>query len=479
MNWDEGPDVGGPCGHYRQSGRLSIYDEHVNRLVEEGKAYRCFCTPEELQEHDLAVHRGEAARRTTNPCAHMSADESEERAFKGEKYAIMFRSSSTPVQIEDIVYNRFRNAKPEAEFIIRKRDGFPTYHLANVVDDHLMNITHVIRGAEWLISTPRHVDLYNAFGWQPPQFAHVGLLVDQKRQKLSKRDLAITMDYYKDNRIIPDALLNFAVLLGWAPKDRTEGEFMTLEDMVRKFHLKFTKGDIMVTMAKLEFLREKHGAHLAEQYPQNEVKVQEFILDPLADAIHDFTSQNPAALRENLGLQPDEPILKMTTRTAAAYDPDTHRITQPEYFFSAMRFTKSLAWKPATFVSDYVWLLWEVPRSLLIRCMKDMAETYSGLTIEDVDYTPLGVMEFVQKKLVSIPEDEWRVEDLRDVIKDMDKLVTRRGKKDNIYTPIQWALIAGRNGPAVWEQMVFLGRKETMRRMDLAVEVAREFEGKP
>lgn len=449
-------------------------------MLKEGKAYRCFCAKEQLHEYDKAGFRGPAEQRASNPCIHISPEESEERASKGETYAVIFKSSATPVQVKDMVYREFRNAKPEAEFVIRKQDGFPTYHLANVVDDHLMKVTHVIRGAEWLISTPRHVDLYNAFGWEPPQFAHVGLLVDTERQKLSKRHQGVTMDWYKERKIVPDALLNFAALLGWAPKDRTQSEFMTLEDMVRKFHLKFTKGDIMVTMPKLDFLREKHGAHLVEQEPRDDAKVQEYVTRPLIRAINKFTSHGEVATRENFGLEPDEPLPSMTALTAAAYDQERRTITDPAYFLQAMRFTKSVAWKPKTFLSDYKWLLWQVPEEVLVRTMREIAKTYKGLTIYMTSYDPVGVLEFIQHRLENIRPGAWTVEDLKAVLKNLDKGVQRnieaKGKanKDNIYAPLQWALLAGHNGPAVWEQMVFLGREETTRRIKLATEVARK-----
>jgi glutamyl-tRNA synthetase len=449
-------------------------------LLKEGKAYRCFCAKEQLHEFDKSGSHIPAEQRASNPCIHISPEESEERASKGETHAVIFKASATPVKVKDMVYREFRNAKPEFEFVIRKQDGFPTYHLANVVDDHLMKITHVIRGAEWLISTPRHVDLYNAFGWEPPRFAHVGLLVDAERQKLSKRHQGVTMDWYKERKIAPDALLNFAALLGWAPRDRTDSEFMTLEDMVRKFHLKFTKGDIMVTMPKLDFLREKHGVHLVEQEPRDDAKVREYVTRPLIKAINKFTSHGESATRENFGLEPDEPLPNMTALAAAAFNPHTGIINDDMYFFKAMRFTKVVAWEPKLFLSDYKWLLWQVPEEVLVRTWREISKTYKGLTIYKTSYDPVGVLEFIQHRLENMHPEAWTIEDLKAVIKRLDKHVERniedkgKGNKDNIYTPLQWALIAGHNGPAVWEQMVFLGRAETTRRIKLATEVARK-----
>lgn len=232
LTWDEGPDVGGPFGPYRQSERLSLYDEHSDRLIEEGKAYRCFCPPDELAAHKLA-HRDHNSPPPPNPCIHISAEESSERAAKGESHCVVFKASPEPTEIQDIVYGSFKRKLPESDFILRKTDGFPTYHFANVVDDHAMKITHVIRGAEWLVSTPKHVELYKALQWEPPAFAHVGLLVDPQRQKLSKRALGADLSSYKQERIIPSALLNFVALLGWSP-GTIEDEVLSLEEMVEK-----------------------------------------------------------------------------------------------------------------------------------------------------------------------------------------------------------------------------------------------------
>lgn len=168
-----------------------------------------------------------------NPCFHISAEEAAERAAKGDRHCVVFKTSPTPTEIQDLVYGSFKSKLRENDFILRKTDGFPTYHFANVVDDHAMEITHVIRGAEWLVSTPKHVELYKALQWEPPAFAHVGLLVDAKRQKLSKRALGANLSSYRQEKIIPAALLNFAALLGWSP-GAVENEFLTLQDMVHK-----------------------------------------------------------------------------------------------------------------------------------------------------------------------------------------------------------------------------------------------------
>lgn len=235
LTWDEGPNIGGPYGPYRQSERLDIYNGYAEKLVRERKAYRCFCDPAEMDtflRSQADIDSPISAR--PNPCIALTLAESEERAARGDQHAIMFKTSATPHTVKDIVYGHFRKRLPEPHFVIRKRDGFPTYHFANVVDDHLMGITHVVRGAEWLVSTPKHAQLYAALGWNEPRFAHVGLLVDEQGQKLSKRAPGVGISWYRDQDIFPTALLNFAVLLGWHPTSTRKSEEMTLQEMIEE-----------------------------------------------------------------------------------------------------------------------------------------------------------------------------------------------------------------------------------------------------
>ena len=237
LNWDEGPDKGGPFGSYKQSERLDLYRQHVDMLLEKDRAFRCFCSKEDLKfDLEQATSSGAVAH-YPGTCMGISKSESDRRAANGEPHVVRFKTSEVPVSAPDLVYGAYKKAEREDNFIIMKSDGFPTYHFANVVDDHFMKITHIIRGAEWLISTPKHIELYNAFGWQTPNFAHVGLLVDHQRQKLSKRDIEnIGISVFRDANIMPEALLNFSVLLGWDPSLQNKPHLdkrgrMTLEEM--------------------------------------------------------------------------------------------------------------------------------------------------------------------------------------------------------------------------------------------------------
>ena len=188
LSWDEGPDVGGPHGPYRQSERSAIYTTYIDELLARGHAFRCFCTPERLDEMREAQKMAKLPPRYDGRCLAIPASESEARA-KAEPYVVRMRvpDRGTAV-VEDL-----RRGRIEIEWntvdmqILMKSDGLPTYHLANVVDDHLMEITHVIRGEEWVSSAPKHLLLYEYFGWEPPAFLHVPLLRNPDKSKLSKR----------------------------------------------------------------------------------------------------------------------------------------------------------------------------------------------------------------------------------------------------------------------------------------------------
>ncbi|EUC51063.1 hypothetical protein COCMIDRAFT_21458 [Bipolaris oryzae ATCC 44560] len=265
LQWDEGPQVGGPYGPYKQSERSELYRKHAHDLLDSGNAYRCFCSAERLNA--LAQHRHKLGIATDydRTCAPISKEESDDRASKGEAYTIRLKVPEQYPTYKDLIFGTFHPLKRRGHVtetayedpILLKSDGLPTYHLANVVDDHLMKITHVIRGSEWMPSTPKHIAMYEAFGWDPPEFAHVGLLVDEHGNKLSKRNFDTDIAAFKEMQIFPETLTNFAALLGWSHKEKTD--VMDLEALIKNFSLKFTKGNTTVTFGKLHFLQRKHA----------------------------------------------------------------------------------------------------------------------------------------------------------------------------------------------------------------------------
>lgn len=239
LSWDEGPEVGGPQEPYFQSQRLDIYKKYAIELVEKGFAYYCFCTQERLEKLREEQRKEKlAVTKYDKHCLSLTKEEIEKNLKDGVSYVIRLKvPTDTEVEVEDLVLGKLTFPSNDIDDqVLMKSDGFPTYHLAVVVDDHLMNITHILRGREWLPSTPKHVLLYKAFGWTPPKFVHLPLLREvDSTKKLSKRTGSVSaVDFLKDG-YLPEALLNFMMFLGWNPG--TEKEIYSLEKFVKDFSI--------------------------------------------------------------------------------------------------------------------------------------------------------------------------------------------------------------------------------------------------
>lgn len=238
LTWDEGPDVGGPFGPYRQSERFDIYEKYAYELLEKGKAYKCFCTAEELDEmREISAKQG-GRLGYDRRCRNLSTQEIQEKEAAGKPFVIRLKMPLTGECVyEDLIKGRITYPWADVDDqILLKSDRFPTYHLANVVDDHLMQISHVIRGDEWMSSTPKHVYLYEAFGWQPPTFMHMPLLLGKDGKKLSKRKNPTSIFFYRDSGYLPEAFLNFLTLMGYSmPGDR---EIYSLDEIISEFDYK-------------------------------------------------------------------------------------------------------------------------------------------------------------------------------------------------------------------------------------------------
>ncbi|HRW58915.1 MAG TPA: glutamate--tRNA ligase [Chlamydiales bacterium] len=280
IEWDEGPDIGGPFGPYRQSERLEIYHKYANQLLKEGKAYKCFATSEELAEmREMAKTLGKKLgydRRYRN----LSEEEIAQREKEGQSYVIRLK---IPLTGECVFEDQIKGQiiTPWADIddqILIKSDGFPTYHLANVVDDHLMKITHVIRGDEWISSTPKHIFLYDAFGWEKPIFMHMPLLLGEDGRKLSKRRNPTSIFFYQDSGYLPEAMANFLTLMGYSmPNDQ---EIYSLEEIATTFDpSRFGKSGAFFDVHKLDWLN--------QQYIINKLSEDELLLEIKKWALND------------------------------------------------------------------------------------------------------------------------------------------------------------------------------------------------
>ncbi len=256
LSWDEGPDIGGPHGPYRQSERSEIYKKHVRQLLDQGDAFKCFCTPARLEEMRVAQRAAAQPSRYDGLCLTYPPEETARREAAGEPYVVRMKVPDSGVcVVEDV-----RRGKIEFEWravdmqVLMKSDGLPTYHLANVVDDHLMEITHVMRGEEWVSSAPKHVLLYRYFGWEMPKLIHLPLLRNPDKSKLSKRKNPTGILFYQAMGYLPEALLNF---LGLLSNSVVEGqdEMMSLEQMAQRFSVEHIPlGGPVFDVAKLDWL---------------------------------------------------------------------------------------------------------------------------------------------------------------------------------------------------------------------------------
>lgn len=261
IEWDESVDVGGSYGPYRSMERLDIYKKYVDQLLAEGKAYHCYMTEEELEkERQEQLARGETPKYSGRD-RNLTEEQKEAYEREGRKPVVRFRvPDNGTVVVNDIIRGKVTfDLDGIGDFVIVRKDGIPTYNFAVVVDDHLMEISHVIRGEEHLSNTPRQILLYEAFGWDVPQFAHASLIFNEDRQKMSKRDETIIqfVEQYKELGYMPEAIVNFIALLGWSPGG--EEEILTKEQLIEKFSLeRIIKAPAVFDTKKLKWMNNQY-----------------------------------------------------------------------------------------------------------------------------------------------------------------------------------------------------------------------------
>ena len=280
---DEGPQYGGIHGPYRQSERLDIYAQHIRLLLDQGNAYRCFCTSERLEKLRNEQRKKGETPRYDGFCRNLPKSEASQRAESGENFVVRMK---IPEVTETMVLNdlirgivSIETSQSEDQVIV-KSDGFPTYHLAVVIDDYLMKITHVVRGEEWIPSFPKHLLLYRYFGWDPPQFAHLPLILNPDRSKLSKRQGDVAVDDFKNNGFLPESMVNFVAMLGWSPGE--DKELFTLTELIREFSFeRVNKSGAIFDQEKLNWMNQQY--------------IQKLELDDLQQRLKPFINKTPYA----------------------------------------------------------------------------------------------------------------------------------------------------------------------------------------
>ena len=415
LDWDEGPIVGGEYGPYFQSERLDIYREYAERLLKSGHAYRCYCTPEELSEAREAAMKAGKPPGYTGRCRQLSLEMIRAYEAQGRKPALRFKVPEGETVVNDIVRGDvvFQNEHID-DFVILKSDGYPTYNFAVVIDDALMKITDVIRADEHLPNTPKQIMMYKALGFELPRFAHVSMILGKDKTKLSKRHGATSVTQYRDDGYLPEALINYLVLLGWAYD--AEQQIFSREELIQKFTLdKVSKNPAIFDPDKLLWM---NGHYIREQ--DNEVLV-DLAIDHLRKA--GLVSEEPS--NEELSkVRAVVSILKERIRTMGDI------VSQGDFFF-----TDEFA------VDD------EAISKFLTR-----------------DYVPETFEALKARLEAASPFDRQAVEE---VIRGYAKEVGR--KAGEVIHPLRVALTGRSVSPGIFEVMEILGKDACCRRIDSAL----------
>lgn len=415
LDWDEGPIVGGEYGPYFQSERLDIYREYAERLLKSGHAYRCYCTPEELSEAREAAMKAGKPPGYTGRCRQLSLEMIRAYEAQGRKPALRFKVPEGETVVNDIVRGDvvFQNEHID-DFVILKSDGYPTYNFAVVIDDALMKITDVIRADEHLPNTPKQIMMYKALGFELPRFAHVSMILGKDKTKLSKRHGATSVTQYRDDGYLPEALINYLVLLGWAYD--AEQQIFSREELIQKFTLdKVSKNPAIFDPDKLLWM---NGHYIREQ--DNEVLV-DLAIDHLRKA--GLVSEEPS--NEELSkVRAVVSILKERIRTMGDI------VSQGDFFF-----TDEFA------VDD------EAISKFLTR-----------------DYVPETFEALKARLEAASPFNRQAVEE---VIRGYAKEVGR--KAGEVIHPLRVALTGRSVSPGIFEVMEILGKDACCRRIDSAL----------
>jgi glutamyl-tRNA synthetase len=414
LDFDEGPNVGGQFGPYMQSQRLDIYQRHVQELIATGHAYYCFCTPQRLETLKEEQQKQKLPQAKYDKlCLGLSKKEVEERLVCNTPFVVRLNvERDNRIIFDDIVRGRVEfDSNNIDDQVLIKSDGYPTYHLANVVDDHLMQISHVIRGEEWLSSTPKHVLLYDSFKWERPIFAHLPLLLNPDRSKLSKRQGDVAVEDYRSKGFLKDALVNFVALLGWNAGD--DQEFYYMDELIEKFSLeRVNKSGAVFDLEKLSWLNAEHLRKKTDSelliYLKKEILNSQFSTLNLRD---DYLSLVIAAMKERVSFVKEY-------------------LTKSPYFFEA----------PKEYEETAVQKNWNSETAEQLKKLLDAFALLENPTKEDFERT-----------LIKVAED----------------LNVGKGK---LIHPLRLAVSGMSTGPGVFDIVVILGKEEVISRIQTALE---------
>lgn len=409
----------GDFGPYVQSERLEIYKKYAEQLVAEGKAYYCFCEPKRLEEMREQQQKEKKAPMYDRYClTDVSIDEINNKLKENCPATIRLKvPRDEAIVFEDIVRGKVSiSTNTIDDQILLKSDGFPTYHLANVVDDHLMKISQVIRGDEWLPSTPKHILLYRAFGWEIPQFAHLPLLLNLDRSKLSKRQGDVAVEDYIKKGYLKEAIINFVAMLGWNPGEGSTQEIYSMEQLIEKFELsKVHKAGAVFDIKKLDWINSQY--------------IKKLSVEELLENAKPFFEQKEFFIKASDEKKSDEYLKKILSvekeRLAKFSDVGDENI----FFFNDIKVEKDM-------------LRWKT----------------------NADEQTIESLKTSQDVLVSIDENEWTLANIE------AKLLEAAGdKRGDLLWPLRVALTAAQKSPSPFEVSWVLGKTESLKRIEQAL----------
>ncbi|XP_043262896.1 probable glutamate--tRNA ligase, mitochondrial isoform X1 [Colletes gigas] len=417
---DEDPIRGGPSGPYIQSKRLEIYKEQVLKLLSNQSAYYCFCTESRMQLLRREALKCRHVPKYDNRCRHLSKDEVKEKLDKNHPYCIRFKLSSVPEHVDDIIYGKIVHdiAQTEGDPVIIKADGYPTYHFANVVDDHLMEISHVLRGIEWQISTPKHIMMYKAFNWTPPVYGHLPLILNSNGTKLSKRQNDVQIESLRKDGIFPLAVLNYIIHAGGGFDNKGGAEYIqSYEELIKQFDV----SKIKVNSNKL----------LPEKLLQfNKLEISKLIANDknkkfLVERIRRLVIEAFPDRKNNAGLQLDE-----------------------HHIMTVLKWGQDRIYKLSDLVTPNFAFLWVIPSS-------PVNVTESGC---------LDVLKIINMKLSETDSQNYNKTSINSYLKELAN--EHKIPIATLMTLLRGILSGLKEGPPVGEMMEILGKDTTLLRIN-------------
>ncbi|XP_047433977.1 probable glutamate--tRNA ligase, mitochondrial [Mugil cephalus] len=414
---DESPRRGGPLGPYLQSQRLDLYNETARQLVESGHAYYCFCSSQRLELLKKEALRSGQTPRYDNRCRHLRADQVQEKLAQGASHVIRFRLEEGVEPFQDLVFgwNRHDVAQVEGDPVVVKADGFPTYHLANIVDDHYMKISHVLRGSEWLISTSKHLLMYQALGWRPPAFGHLPLLMNKDGTKLSKRQGDIFIQSFQRDGVLAEALLDITTNCGSGFNTNRIGR--RIDELISEFNpSKITTHSALLDLDKLpEFNR----IHL-----QLQIEDEEKCCSLIKDVREQIQQSYTAEIQDEEVLHED--YIRRVLHLRKGHISSLKELVSPVY---------SYLWVRPSFSSQQVAALTPEPQHIASLVLKLIEERGERLSLDEL------------------------AKDLKTLAKQ-----AKATKYREVMKLLRLALSGLQQGPSVAEMMVSLGPAEISRR---------------